>query len=141
VITIKVKDMSAANTILIVDDTPANLEVACDILSGAGYEVATAIDGDRTLKRVRTHTPDLILLDVQMPGIDGFEVCRRLKADSNFAQVPIIFMTALSSTESKVQGFDLGAHYQAVSTKRVISTSQNPSSGIKADSNVRKNGR
>lgn len=101
--------MSAASTILIVDDTPANLEVACDILSGAGYEVATAIDGDRTLKRVQAHTPDLILLDIQMPGIDGFEVCRRLKADANFAQVPIIFMTALSDTESKVQGFDLGA--------------------------------
>ncbi|MBE9100926.1 sensor histidine kinase [Vacuolonema iberomarrocanum] len=101
--------MSAASTILIVDDTPANLEVACDILSGAGYEVATAIDGDRTLKRVQAHAPDLILLDIQMPGIDGFEVCRRLKADANFAQVPIIFMTALSSTESKVRGFDLGA--------------------------------
>jgi len=101
--------MSNSELILVVDDTPANLEVVCETLSDAGYEVATAIDGDRALKRVRATTPDLILLDIQMPGIDGFETCQRLKADPMTASIPIIFMTALSDAKSKVKGFDLGA--------------------------------
>ncbi|MBW4642097.1 MAG: hybrid sensor histidine kinase/response regulator [Goleter apudmare HA4340-LM2] len=101
--------MSSSLKILVVDDTPANLEVICETLGDAGYEVITAIDGDRALKRVQTHPPDLILLDVQMPRIDGFETCKRLKADPTTANIPVIFMTALSDTESKVKGFDLGA--------------------------------
>jgi signal transduction histidine kinase len=101
--------MSSPEVILVVDDTPANLEVVCETLSDAGYEVATAIDGDRALKRVQAYPPDLILLDVQMPGIDGFETCQRLKADPTTASIPIIFMTALSDADSKVKGFDLGA--------------------------------
>ncbi|NDJ22575.1 response regulator [Nostoc sp. B(2019)] len=101
--------MSSSLKILVVDDTPANLEVICETLGDAGYEVITAIDGDRALKRIQTNPPDLILLDVQMPGIDGFETCQRLKADPTTANIPIIFMTALSDTDSKVKGFDLGA--------------------------------
>jgi DNA-binding response OmpR family regulator len=101
--------MSSPELILVVDDTPANLEVVCETLSDAGYEVATAIDGDRALKRVRAYPPDLILLDVQMPGIDGFETCQRLKADPATASIPIIFMTALSDADSKLKGFALGA--------------------------------
>jgi two-component system, NtrC family, sensor kinase len=103
------KVMTNSSTILVVDDTPANLEVVCDILNDVGYEIATAIDGDRALKRVQTHPPDLILLDIQMPGINGFEVCRQLKADAETTQIPVIFMTALGDMDSKVQGFDLGA--------------------------------
>jgi two-component system, NtrC family, sensor kinase len=103
------KAMTNSSTILVVDDTPANLEVVCDILNDVGYEIATAIDGDRALKRVQTHPPDLILLDIQMPGINGFEVCRQLKADAETTQIPVIFMTALGDMDSKVQGFDLGA--------------------------------
>ncbi|UNU27159.1 sensor histidine kinase [Microcoleus vaginatus] len=101
--------MSSPELILVVDDTPANLEVVCETLSDAGYEVATAINGDRALKRVQAYPPDLILLDVQMPGIDGFETCKRLKADPTTASIPIIFMTALSEADSKVKGFVLGA--------------------------------
>jgi len=101
--------MSSPELILVVDDTPANLEVVCETLSDAGYEVATAINGDRALKRVQAYPPDLILLDVQMPGIDGFETCQRLKAEPKTASIPIIFMTALSDTESKEKGFNLGA--------------------------------
>jgi two-component system, NtrC family, sensor kinase len=101
--------MSNQPLILVVDDTPANLEVAGEILADAGYQVGMAIDGDRALNRVQTFPPDLILLDIQMPGIDGFEVCRRLKADAATASIPIIFMTALSDTDSKVRGLDLGA--------------------------------
>src|SRR4028119_209791 len=101
--------MYSPGLILVVDDTPANLEVVCETLSDAGYEVATAIDGDRALKRVQAYPPALILLDVQMPGIDGFETCKRLKADPKTASIPIIFMTALSDADSKVKGFHLGA--------------------------------
>jgi len=101
--------MSSPELILVVDDTPANLEVVCETLSDAGYEVATAINGDRALKRVQVYPPDLILLDVQMPGIDGFETCQRLKADPKTASIPIIFMTALSDAQSKEKGFVLGA--------------------------------
>ncbi|MBM0741604.1 hybrid sensor histidine kinase/response regulator [Phormidium sp. CLA17] len=101
--------MSNPELILVVDDTPANLEVVCETLGDAGYEVATAINGDRALKRVQAYPPDLILLDVQMPGMDGFETCQRLKADSTTASIPIIFMTALSDADSKEKGFVLGA--------------------------------
>ncbi|PZV05998.1 MAG: hybrid sensor histidine kinase/response regulator [Leptolyngbya sp.] len=101
--------MSSPELILVVDDTPANLEVVCETLGDAGYEVATAINGDRALKRVQAYPPDLILLDVQMPGMDGFETCQRLKADSTTASIPIIFMTALSDADSKEKGFVLGA--------------------------------
>jgi len=101
--------MSSPELILVVDDTPANLEVICETLSDAGYFVATAINGERALKRVQAYPPDLILLDVQMPGIDGFETCKRLKADPKTASIPIIFMTALSDAQSKEKGFVLGA--------------------------------
>ena len=101
--------MSSPELILVVDDIPANLEVVCETLSDAGYEVATAINGDRALKRVQAYPPDLILLDVQMPGIDGFETCQRLKAEPKTASIPIIFMTALSDAQSKEKGFELGA--------------------------------
>lgn len=101
--------MSSKGRILVVDDTTANLEVLGETLTEAGYTVATAIDGERALKRVQTHPPDLILLDVQMPGIDGFEACRQLKSNPATASIPVIFMTALTDTESKVEGFGLGA--------------------------------
>ena len=101
--------MSSPELILVVDDSPANLEVVCETLSDTGYFVATAINGDRALKRVQTYPPALILLDVQMPKIDGFETCKRLRAEPKTANIPIIFTTALSDGDSKVKGFVLGA--------------------------------
>lgn len=95
--------------ILVVDDTPANLEVITDTLSSAGYTTAIAISGERALKRLENYLPDLILLDVQMPGIDGFETCRQIKAHPQTASIPVMFITALSDTESIVKGFSLGA--------------------------------
>ncbi|MBY5284095.1 hybrid sensor histidine kinase/response regulator [Aphanizomenon flos-aquae CCAP 1446/1C] len=95
--------------VLIVDDTPSNLEVISDTLSDAGFDVAIAISGDRALQQVERYLPDLILLDVMMPGIDGFETCRRLKANDRSCHIPIIFMTALSDSESKVKALELGA--------------------------------
>ncbi|MGB3264059.1 MAG: response regulator [Microcoleus sp.] len=101
--------MSEAELILVIDDTPANLDVISEALTDAGYEVAIALDGDRALKQVEYTLPSLILLDVMMPGIDGFETCRRLKASAATKDIPVIFMTALSDTADKIKGFQLGA--------------------------------
>jgi signal transduction histidine kinase len=96
-------------TILIVDDNPANLGVLSDTLDQAGLEVWVAQSGKIALERVKYARPHLILLDVMMPEIDGFETCRQLKAKPETKDIPVIFMTALSDTENKVEGFQLGA--------------------------------
>ncbi|MDX2215881.1 MAG: response regulator [Oculatellaceae cyanobacterium bins.114] len=95
--------------ILVIDDMPTNLEVVTEMLTSVGYGVATAISGDRALKRLQTYLPDLILIDVQMPGIDGFETCQQIKANPEMATIPIIFMTAFSDIDNKVKAFELGA--------------------------------
>jgi len=96
-------------TILIVDDNSANLGVLSDALSQEGFEVRVAKSGKMALERVKYALPDLILLDVMMPEMDGFETCRRLQANPETTQIPVIFMTALSDTANKVEGFQLGA--------------------------------
>ncbi|MEL6469402.1 MAG: response regulator [Cyanobacteria bacterium J06623_4] len=95
--------------ILIVDDNPTNLEVLSESLIQEGFQVAVAIDGEGALEQVTYHPPELILLDVMMPGIDGFETCERLKQNPDTHSIPIIFMTALSDTHNKVKGLSLGA--------------------------------
>ncbi|MDX2110189.1 MAG: hybrid sensor histidine kinase/response regulator [Verrucomicrobiota bacterium] len=96
-------------TLLIVDDTPANLSVLYDTLGSAGFRVLTAESGESALKRIQFVQPDLVLLDVMMPGMDGFETCRRLKALDSMRDTPIIFMTALSEADDKVRGLKAGA--------------------------------
>lgn len=95
--------------ILVVDDNPTNLAVISQALRTEGWQIRIAVDGEDALSKVAQNSPDLILLDVQMPGIDGFEVCQRLKANDKTSDIPIIFMTALSETDSKVKGLSLGA--------------------------------
>ncbi len=95
--------------IYIVDDTPTNLQVLADYLIERGYEVFVAVDGTSAIEQITESLPDLILLDVMMPGIDGFETCRRLKAMAPTKDIPVIFMTALSETIDKVRGFAVGA--------------------------------
>ena len=95
--------------ILIVDDNAANLGVLFDCLDHAGFEVLVAQDGESALQKVAYRAPDLVLLDVMMPGINGFETCRRLKADVSTQDIPVIFMTALSDTDDKVKGLSVGA--------------------------------
>jgi two-component system sensor histidine kinase/response regulator len=95
-------------TILIVDDTPANLGVLVETLSDTGYQLMVAEDGEEALAQTEQTTPDLILLDVMMPGIDGFETCRRLKARAATRHVPVLFMTALNETADKVRAFAAG---------------------------------
>ena len=95
--------------ILIVDDNPTNLSVLSQALRGAGLSVRIAVDGESAIEQITHKQPDLILLDVQMPGIGGFETCRRLKADPLTHHIPIIFATALNDIENKSKGFSLGA--------------------------------
>ncbi|MBD2327961.1 response regulator [Alkalinema sp. FACHB-956] len=104
-----VDSLTQENTILVVDDTPTNLQVLFDLLSEQGYRVAIAKNGEIALQRIAALKPSLILLDVMMPGIDGFETCQRLKADPNTCDIPVIFMTALSDSVDKVKGLRLGA--------------------------------
>ncbi|WP_413165095.1 response regulator [Capilliphycus salinus ALCB114379] len=94
--------------ILIVDDNPTNIKVLSDFLRECGYKILIAKDGESCLKRLEKITPDLILLDVMMPGIDGFETCCRIKASNATQSIPIIFMTALADEVNKVKGFQIG---------------------------------
>ncbi|RCJ32331.1 hybrid sensor histidine kinase/response regulator [Nostoc punctiforme NIES-2108] len=95
--------------ILIVDDNPTNLSVLCEALNSEGFRFRVAVDGESAIAQAERNQPELILLDIQMPGIDGFETCRRLKANPVTQNIPIIFTTALADTESKTKGFSLGA--------------------------------
>jgi signal transduction histidine kinase len=95
--------------ILVVDDNPTNLSVISQALRSVGWQIRIAVDGEDALNKVAQNLPELILLDVQMPKVDGFEVCRQLKADARTSEIPIIFMTALSDATSKVKGLSLGA--------------------------------
>lgn len=94
--------------ILAVDDVPANLDVLSQSLEADGYNVLVATSGETALDLVRRIEPDLILLDVMMPGIDGFETCRRLKAQENTQDIPVIFLTARSELEGVLEGFLAG---------------------------------
>jgi PAS domain S-box-containing protein len=95
-------------TILIADDTPANLGVVVDSLTERGFRVLVALDGAEALERAQFSQPDLILLDVKMPGIDGFETCRRLKRDDRTRDIAVIFMTSRTGSEDLVEGFAAG---------------------------------
>ncbi len=93
---------------LVVDDSPETLRLLTDALDGAGMTVMVAMDGAAAMRIVEQITPDIVLLDAIMPGIDGFETCRRLKRDAGLADVPVIFMTGLTETEDIVRGLDAG---------------------------------
>ncbi len=95
-------------TILVVDDTPENIDILVGIL-GEEYKVRVAIDGPKALELIAKKAPDLILLDVMMPGMNGYEVCERLKQNSLTCHIPVIFVTALADVADETQGFELGA--------------------------------
>jgi two-component system, sensor histidine kinase and response regulator len=98
-----------AQSILIVDDVSANLQFITGPLEARGYAVLVARNGLEAIQRAELAQPDLILLDVVMPGLDGFETCRRLKDRADTRDIPVIFMTALSATDDKIEGFRVGA--------------------------------
>ncbi len=94
--------------VLIVDDMPDNIAPLHDALDDAGYTVLVALDGESALARAAQALPDVILLDAVMPGLDGFEVARRLKADPELAHIPVLFMTGLTETEHLVKALAAG---------------------------------
>lgn len=96
-------------TVLIVDDTPGNLSLLSDTLADANYRVLVATDGHSALEQIQYIQPDIILLDVMMPGIDGFETCSRLKANPTTEAIPVLFMTGLSELDDLLRGFGEGA--------------------------------
>ena len=98
-----------SNRILIVDDTPANIQALAAILKEKGYQISVATNGKQALDVLARVSPDLILLDVMMPEMDGFETCRRLKAAEPWRQIPVIFLTSKTETTDIVKGFELGA--------------------------------
>ncbi len=98
----------ASKSILVVDDSPTNLTLMVEVLTEAGYDTLAANSGDRALNQLSRHLPDLILLDILMPGLNGFETCCRIKAYPDTSKIPVIFMTALTDTENTVKGFEVG---------------------------------
>ena len=101
--------MKRQGTVLVVDDVPENLAVVFEVLSSAGYEVLVVESGEVALQRIDLMRPDLILLDVRLPGADGYSVCRQLKAGPETADIPVIMMTGLNETKDMIAGFKAGA--------------------------------
>lgn len=95
-------------SVLIVDDNPQNLSVLGNIMERNGYDVAVAMNGIHALDYVREEKPDLILLDIMMPEMDGYETCRRLKSDLNTRDIPVIFLTARIDQDDVLRGFEVG---------------------------------
>src|SRR5437867_12987110 len=95
--------------ILVVDDTPANIQTVAAILKGKGYQLSVATNGKQALDALTKIRPDLILLDVMMPELDGFETCQRIKSSEAWRDIPVIFLTAKTDTADIVKGFEMGA--------------------------------
>jgi CheY-like chemotaxis protein len=100
--------IQSKGNILVVDDHPINLNIMVDMLTKQGYLVRPAINGEVALQSAKKFPPDLILLDIMMPGLDGYEVCHELKADERTHDIPVIFITALEETSNKIKAFDAG---------------------------------
>src|SRR5512141_196792 len=98
-----------SSTVLIVDDEEAGRETLESILEGEGYNIITAENGPQAIEKAKTYFPDVILLDVMMPGMTGFEVCERIRSDPQVAEIPIIILTALDDRESLLAGLKSGA--------------------------------
>jgi len=101
--------MTEAHTVLVVDDQPQNVKLLADLLAVKGYAVVTAASGAEALEQVTSAPPDLVLLDVVMPGMSGYEVCRRIRADAATAMIPVIMVTALDPREERIRGLEAGA--------------------------------
>src|SRR5271166_3887256 len=95
--------------VLVVDDSPVNVEVLTAMLKYQDYVVSTAADGFEALERIEAEKPDIVLLNVMMPRLDGFETCRRIKADPVTAHIPVVMITGLSDVADRVRGFEAGA--------------------------------
>jgi class 3 adenylate cyclase len=101
--------MSEQPRILVVDDTPANIKLLGDLLAAKGYAVSTASNGEEGLAKIASERPDLVLLDVMMPGISGYEVCRRIRSDPSTSLLPVVMCTSLDPHQERVKGIEAGA--------------------------------
>ena len=101
--------MTGPAKVLVVDDTPHNVKLLEDLLTVNGYAVATAVNGEEALAKVASEAPDLILLDIMMPGLSGYDVCQRLRADPKTALLPIVLVTSLDAQQERVKGIEAGA--------------------------------
>src|SRR5438046_1033727 len=95
--------------ILVVDDTPQNVKLLGDLLMAKGYEVTTAVNGELALESIATHPPDLVLLDVMMPGLNGYEVCRKIRENPATALLPVVMCTSLDPHQERIKGIEAGA--------------------------------
>ncbi len=113
-------------TILVVDDTEANIDILVEILA-EDYDVSVAMDGESALETAEEILPDLILLDIMMPDMDGYEVCRRLKADERTKKIPVVFVTAKDEVDDRTDGYEIGGSdyiTKPVDPARVLETAQ-----------------
>src|SRR5947207_10542244 len=100
--------VTAQAKILVVDDTPHNVKLLADVLGVKGYAVATAATGEEALAKIPMEKPDLILLDIMMPGLSGYDVCRRIRADAATALLPVVLVTSLYRPQERVHGIEAG---------------------------------
>src|SRR5213082_3095912 len=98
-----------AQRILVVDDTPQNVKLLADLLSAKGYEVSTAASGEQALESIAKQIPDLVLLDIMMPGLNGYEVCRKIRENPATALLPVVLCTSLDPTQERLKGIEAGA--------------------------------
>jgi len=101
--------MNETAKVLVVDDTPHNVKLLADLLAVKGYSVATAVNGEEALAKVASERPDLVLLDVMMPGLSGYDVCRRIRGDPGTALLPVVLVTSLDPQQERVKGMEAGA--------------------------------
>ena len=101
--------MSAQPKILVVDDTPANVKLLVDVLTAKGYAVSAAVNGEEALAKVAAETPDLVVLDIMMPGLSGYDVCRSIRANPATALLPVVLCTSLDPQQERVNGIEAGA--------------------------------
>ena len=101
--------MSSPARVLVVDDTPNNVKLLADILGAKGYAVTTAASGEAALAQIAAEPPDIVLLDVMMPGLSGYDVCRRIRADAPTALLPVVLVTALDPDRERLKGIEAGA--------------------------------
>ena len=100
---------TSSSRILVVDDTPANVKLLVDLLTMKGYAASSAVNGEDALAMIAAQPPDLVLLDIMMPGLSGYEVCRRLRADPATALLPVVLCTSLDAQQERVNGIEAGA--------------------------------
>jgi CheY-like chemotaxis protein len=102
-------DTSTPAKVLVVDDTPHNVKLLADLLAVKGYVVATATNGDEALAKIAADAPDIVLLDIMMPGLSGYDVCKRLRADPQTALLPVVLVTSLDAQQERIKGIEAGA--------------------------------